>query len=157
MPINKNTAVLKEYFQKRMKDWLDTVGKKVFGIEHYWLRYEFAPSRGQIHAHMIVVSFHAETVDKAKKIFGCNTDEEMVKFMAEYVKRALNMTASYPEGISREESKDIPEHPASTNLPVDWNESEEDIAQALKRDQANILTKTMTHTCSRFCMREVKK
>ena len=35
---------------------MDTVGKDVFEIESYWIRYEFAPSRGQIHAHMLAIS-----------------------------------------------------------------------------------------------------
>ncbi len=53
--INMYTLVIQEYFQERVKAWLDTVGKELIGIKHHWLRYEFAPSRGQIHAHMIVI------------------------------------------------------------------------------------------------------
>jgi hypothetical protein len=32
------------------------VGHDVFDIKHYWLRYEFAPSRGQqIHSHLLAI------------------------------------------------------------------------------------------------------
>jgi hypothetical protein len=31
------------------------VGHDVFDVKHYWLRYEFAPSRGQIHAHLLAI------------------------------------------------------------------------------------------------------
>ena len=43
--VNDFTIIVQEYFQKRVQNWLKTVGKKVFMIKHYWLRYEFAPSR----------------------------------------------------------------------------------------------------------------
>ena len=54
--VNQYSIVVQEYFQERVKLWLQTVGRKVFRIQHHWLRYEFAPSRGQIHAHMLVIS-----------------------------------------------------------------------------------------------------
>ena len=54
--INDHALVVQEYFQMRVKEWLKTVGRKVFGIEHHWGRFEFAPSRGQIHVHMICIS-----------------------------------------------------------------------------------------------------
>jgi hypothetical protein len=47
--------VIQEYFQLRTEAWLETVGKDVFGIKHYWVRYEFAPGRGQIHAHLLAI------------------------------------------------------------------------------------------------------
>ena len=51
--VNDYTLIVQEYFQERVKIWLSTIGAKIFHIKHYWLRYEFAPSRGQIHAHML--------------------------------------------------------------------------------------------------------
>jgi hypothetical protein len=53
--VNDYTLVVQEYFQERVKIWLSTIGTKVFHIKHYWLRYEFAPSRGQIHAHILAI------------------------------------------------------------------------------------------------------
>ena len=53
--VNDFTLVVQEYFQERVKIWLSTIGTKVFHIKHYWLRYEFAPSRGQIHAHILAI------------------------------------------------------------------------------------------------------
>ena len=51
--INDYIIVVQEYFQKRVQNWLDTVGKDIFKIKHHWCRFDFAPSRGQIHAHML--------------------------------------------------------------------------------------------------------
>src|SRR5687767_10684758 len=53
--VNDYTLIVQEYFQERVKIWLSTIGSKVFHIKHYWLRFEFAPSRGQIHAHMLAI------------------------------------------------------------------------------------------------------
>ena len=41
--LNDYSIMVQEYFQKRVELWLNTVGKQIFGIEHYWVRYEFAP------------------------------------------------------------------------------------------------------------------
>ena len=49
--MNDWTGLVQEFFQIRVQAWLDTVGNDVFGIEFYWIRYKFAPSRGQIHPH----------------------------------------------------------------------------------------------------------
>src|SRR5688500_5016749 len=53
--VNDYTLIVQDYFQERVKIWLSTIGSKVFHIQHYWLRYEFATSRGQIHAHILAI------------------------------------------------------------------------------------------------------
>ena len=60
--INDYTIVAQENFQERVKIWLSTIGNKVFHIKYCWLRYEFAPSRGQIHAHMLAIHEHPEVM-----------------------------------------------------------------------------------------------
>ena len=35
--VNDYTIVIQEYFQQRVITWLETVGKDVFDIEHYWV------------------------------------------------------------------------------------------------------------------------
>jgi hypothetical protein len=34
--------------------WLDTIGKIVLKNQHYLCHFEFAPSRGQIHAYLLL-------------------------------------------------------------------------------------------------------
>ena len=41
--LNEYSIVVQEFFQKRVTTWFETVGKTVFGINHFWIRYEFAP------------------------------------------------------------------------------------------------------------------
>ena len=58
------SLVIQEYFQVRVQEFMNTVGKHVFGIEHYWLRYEFAKSRGQIHAHILAICKDGKNIQK---------------------------------------------------------------------------------------------
>ena len=44
--VNNYTIVVQKYFQRRVQNWLDTVGKDIFKITHHWCRFEFAPIRG---------------------------------------------------------------------------------------------------------------
>ena len=53
--VNDYTLVVQEYFQERVKIWLFTIGAKIYYIQYYWLRYEIAPSRDQIHAHILAI------------------------------------------------------------------------------------------------------
>ena len=71
--VNEYSIVVQEYFQARVQIWLDTIGKHVFKIKHYWVRFEFAPSRGQIHAHMIVI---ADTQEMMKLISRAPSNEK---------------------------------------------------------------------------------
>jgi hypothetical protein len=84
--VNDYTIVIQEYFQMRIKNWLKTVGKHVFKIDHYWLRYEFAPSRGQIHVHMLAISKqHNELLQEIADVYGnmANRAEILGKWMQE--------------------------------------------------------------------------
>ena len=73
--VSDYTLIVQEYFQERVKIWLSTIGAKVFHIKYYWLRYEFAPSRGQIHACILAIHedpnvispYHKNKTDKKNK------------------------------------------------------------------------------------------
>ena len=53
--MNDYTYIIQQYFHKRIETFLSTYAKKVFGINHYYVRFEFAKSRGQIHAHVLAI------------------------------------------------------------------------------------------------------
>ena len=92
--VNDFTIVVQEYFQRRIKNWLSTVGKKVFMIEHYWLRFEFAPSRGQIHAHMLAITNFNKTIQEAMD--ACRDRKEMGNFLGKWMEKCFGMTATMP-------------------------------------------------------------
>ena len=53
--VNQYAIVVQEYFERKVQVFLETVRKNILKIEHYWVRFEFAPSRGQIHAHLLAI------------------------------------------------------------------------------------------------------
>ena len=46
--VRENPQVVSEFFWARTVKWFDTVLKPLWGVDKYWLRFEFAPSRGAV-------------------------------------------------------------------------------------------------------------
>jgi hypothetical protein len=53
--VNDYSIIIQEYFQARVSDFLKNYAKELFGINHYYARFEFAKIRGQIHVHMLAM------------------------------------------------------------------------------------------------------
>jgi hypothetical protein len=53
--LNDYSIVIQVYFQALVLDFLDNYAREVFGIHHYYARFEFAKSRGQIHVHILAM------------------------------------------------------------------------------------------------------
>ena len=137
--MNDYTGIVQSYFQKRVNIWLKTVGTKILGINHYWLRYEFAPSRGQNHAHFlaickdkrILLNLHQNKHDKTK----------MAELLANYAEK-MKMFASFPTNQAEIRDKDFN---ATTLRCKDVEDIEKDIAQ--------LLLEVQIHKCSDYCLR----
>ncbi len=53
--VNQYTIVVQEYFERRVRVFLETVRKKILKIEYYWVCFKFVSSQGQIHAHLFAI------------------------------------------------------------------------------------------------------
>jgi hypothetical protein len=53
--VNYYSIIIQENLQARVSDFLENYVKEVFGIHHYYARFEFAKSRGQIHVHILAM------------------------------------------------------------------------------------------------------
>ena len=93
--VNDYTLIVQEYFEARVQLWLKTVGNIVFKIKHYWLRFEFAASRGQIHAHMLAISDHNKTFQIAHQLYHKDKRKE-AEFLSHWAKETLGMTCNLP-------------------------------------------------------------
>ena len=150
--INDFTLVVQEYFQKRVNLWLDTVGRFVFGIKHHWLRYEFAPGRGQIHAHMLAITDHLEVQREYYNLYDDNKKEESLKqqanYLSKWVEQTFHMPASvHPELLQRVKNKakeDKVTHHPSSKYYSDLDDIDEDIAACQWYLQL--------HKCTEKCM-----
>ena len=146
--INEYTIIIQEYFQARVETWLATVGKKVFGIQHHWVRYEFAPSRGQIHAHMLVITNHQgifNTVYEMK-----NDKDSQALFLQQWVEKSFNMTCGVGFDLPKVVNKNdinLDNHPSKTY----YSEHKD-----TKEDGKQCLLCMQQHVCSAYCMRKCK-
>ena len=140
--INDHAAVVQEYFQKRVEEWLDTVGKDVFGIKHYWARYEFAPSRGQIHVHMLCISSD-QSMQEA--MYELRHDEaKQAEVLAEWARRKIGLSACSSDCVIGEE-KQNPTAAYYSNI------------KDKKHDVQSLKEVVAMHECSGYCMRESNK
>jgi len=149
--LNDYSLVVQEYFQKRVETWLDIVGKELFGITHYWVRYEFAPGRGQIHAHLLAVSKHLEIyekchIDMKDKVNGeARRAERLSKWAAE----KYGLTASVVDGFD-----DIVVDRENTPCKHRYG----DVDEKDREWDTNLLLKAVqVHECNGFCLRSDSK
>lgn len=142
--MNEYTIVVQEYFQKRVEMWIDTVGKDIFGIQHYWLRYEFAPGRGQIHAHIIAIS------DDKAVLYSMhehrNNAKKQAEILSTWASEKMKLTAKHQHIEERDMN---PCNKAVAKNYSDINDHRLDI-DMLKEE-------TEMHDCSGYCLRETSK
>jgi hypothetical protein len=104
--VNDYSIVVQEFFIERLRDWLTTVGKEIFGIRHYWCRLEFAKGRGQIHAHLLAIVQN----EKLKRLqYQLNnpkiTPQHEADLITEWAEDTLGMSASLPNNTMTNESE----------------------------------------------------
>lgn len=77
-----------------MKHFLHHIGLKIFGVDHYWGRFEFAKSTGQIYLHLLGIISEASQnnriYDKLNKASG--NREKQIKLLADWACSKFNMT-----------------------------------------------------------------
>ena len=150
--VNDCSIVVQEYFQRRVKVWLETVGRKVFGIKHHWVRCEFAPGRGQIHAHLLAIPDDHSVYEAACRVSKQeNGEAKRAKLMADWAESKFGMTASIHPGTEarNDEQKTNP----TTIRFLDLSDDPE----CVFNDGQRLLNEVEIHECSGFCMRQINK
>jgi hypothetical protein len=141
--VNNFSLIVQEYFQERVKIWLSTIGSKIFHIKHYWLRYEFAPSRGQIHAHMLAIHDNPKVMEPY--YFFRSNKEKQEEYLHQWMTKELGLTASFPEKLFTTNFEKKP-HPSKILYKEISNQNDVDFLCCL--------LKLQYHKCSAFCMRK---
>ena len=130
----------------RVELWVKTIGKTVFDIKHYWVRYEFAASRGQIHAHILVITDNIKVYNIYSSLNG--NPNVQAEFLRQWVEKRMNMVNTY---LTDEEIKNFKktkdDHPAKI-MYQDVEDDEDDI----KKCQVYM----QQHVCNAYCMRKRK-
>ena len=134
--VNKYSIVVQEYFQIRVETFLNTIGKEILGIKHYWVRYEFAPSRGQIHAHLLAICPESPILQNYWNLRG--KEKEQAEMIAKWAQDVFGMTAEIEEVV---EEFDI--HPCSLRFSEVQDE---------QKDLNSLLSCVQMHKCNGYCM-----
>ena len=161
--VNDYTIVIQEYFQKRTIAWLETVGRDIFDIKHYWIRFEFAPGRGQIHAHLLAIPNNHDIYTLCHRDFKEEDGEKRrADRLAEWAEAKFGLTATVDPDfdskcIGSESNGDqctCESQPCSgSRNPVTLRFSDLTSDDEIHSDAQDLMYYCQTHTCSNFCMR----
>ena len=104
--VNDYSIVVQEFFVKRVDDWLNTVGKEVLGIAHYWVRFEFAKGRGQIHTHLLAVLQKDIMNELQRQLQICKEGNQCkeAQVVANWADKRFKLTAELPPATTDAEN-----------------------------------------------------
>jgi hypothetical protein len=142
------SIVIQEYFQIRVKEFLETVGRELLGITHYWLRYEFAPSRGQVHAHMLAIA-NEDVRHFFRELHQHNgNDKKQAAMLEQWSSQLMRYTANVDSTVVDDQNI------SKTNNPCQRRFAD---VEDVEIDANELLMFTQHHVCSDYCMRSKKK
>jgi hypothetical protein len=146
--INDYSIVIQEFFHLRIRDFLNSVGLNIFGILHYWLRFEFGRARGQIHGHLVAITKDAIDPNGIyQKLWKLKKNRvAQAKALANWAKETFNMTASIRE-TTVETTSCTETNPCKLRFC--------DIS-SLEKDQDSLCKFCQMHSCSDYCLRLIK-
>ena len=150
------SIVIQEYFHRRVQIWIETVGKKIFGIKHFWYRHEFARGRGQIHTHMLCILDNATVMREAYKYR--EDKKKRVQILADYMRSTFDLSSEHP---ATKENGDIDlekvGHPEglAPSLPYEQQPTTKYLWEVLdhEEDITKLVNSCQMHVCNRFCLR----
>jgi len=136
------SVVVQEFFQLRLEHWMSTVGKETFGIKHYYIRYEYAKGRGQIHAHVLAITQDNGISVQFYKHYVQNGDKKGgIEILSEYARNQLGLTADMPHVTSNKSDM-------SKGLERRFSE-----ISNVNEDLFSLCMDCHIHECNGFCLR----
>ncbi len=110
-------------------------------IEHYWVRFEFAPSRGQIHAHLLAIS--PKTMMQQQYFENKKDTKKQANDLANWAKKMFGLTAYLQKEVTTFQVQ-----PCSVKY-TDIQDCEDDIN--------NLLNAVQKHKCNSYCISDMTK
>jgi hypothetical protein len=158
--VNNYSVVVQEYFHKRVQIWLNTIGKKIFGIKHYWYRHEFAKGRGQIHSHMLCILDNQHVMSEAYR--NIDNKQKRTKVLADYMRSTFDLSANHP-GVDNNGNIDLTQVGHPEGLAKEPKYKDQATGKYLwevdnhDKDICQLVNSCMMHECNKFCLRKMKK
>lgn len=153
--VNEHSLLVQEFFQKRVEDFLNTYGRDVLGIKHYWVRYEFAKGRGQIHAHLLAITDDAFEVCLQKN----ESTEQRTSRVTDWAQKKFGLTATHPATDSEGHlNLNRVKKPEGTLEKDTFSIKTRAFEQSnMTQDAVNLCNCCQMHECSSYCMRNSTK
>jgi hypothetical protein len=147
--VNQYSIVVQEYFTEKVKDWMETFAKKVLQVTNYFVRFEFAKGRGEIHAHILAIANNKDVFIAAHK---AETETEKVEILSKYAQNVLGLTSEIPEcqQLQMNTTKKEERLQHFENNPGCKRLSE---IKDHNQDTFNLINCSQMHKCGEYCMR----
>jgi hypothetical protein len=84
--VNDYSIIIQEYFQARVADFLENYAKEVLKIQHYFTRFEFSKSRGQIHVHLLSMLGKTLMITELNELVHSERDDGREHVIAKMIK-----------------------------------------------------------------------
>jgi hypothetical protein len=160
--VNDYSLIIQEYFQTRVKDFLENYARDVFGINHYYARFEFAKSRGQIHVHLLAMLGQKSKIKELNQLVYEERQDpvKQAKVADEYLIEAYGLTAIHPgswsDGTLRTRLISKPE---GTCEKPDTHPSGQKLCDVTNymADMCLLCNNCQMHGCSGYCLYHQKK
>jgi hypothetical protein len=145
--VNDYTLVIQEFFHSRIESYLKSIGFNVLGMKHYWARFEFAKSRGQIHLHLLgILPKASEPGGIYDQLWELKGDKQtQAEKLGEWARSVFNMTAEHSGlvNVSGEEKYS----------PCKRRFSQ---VKSIELDRELLCDFCQIHECNGYCLRSVK-
>ena len=155
--VNQYSIVVQEYFITRVKDWMESFAKDVLKVTHWFVRFEFAKGRGEIHAHILAVADNMEIFVEAYK---ANKEEEKIDILSNYADSILGLTSIFPDGTTNMSSSQSSDNTTKNDCPNDSKQCEEPAAKKrlssvydYNKDKIDLCKTCQIHKCGQYCMK----
>jgi len=143
--VNQYSIVIQEYFTLKVKDWIETYAAQVLQVKHWFVRFEFAKGRGEIHAHILAIADNMNVYIKAHE---APTTTEKTEILASYAQNVLGLTSKIAtnQDECRKQTKDRfgSDNPATLSFCS---------VTDIDKDKLQLCLSCQTHKCGDYCMK----
>ena len=153
--VNQYSIVVQEYFTSRVKDWMETFAKEVLKVTHYFVRFEFAKGRGEIHAHILAV---ADNLDIFVNAYKADNEQKRVEILSDYATDTLGLTSEIPTNSMHSNITQKSGMENGNGQVMKRNDSNAACVRIssvknLHTDMINLCSSCQMHKCGQYCMR----
>ena len=151
--VKQYSNVVCQFFHMKTESFIKDVLEPVYGVVDYYLRYEYAESRGQIHFHMLGYRMDGKPHGMLQQGVARGGQMDRAKWEVEVGKwfEDLGFTCQHPGG----DDKELWAPPEGDMYPEDCClEKDYRVCGQDRMHRCHVVNKTMLHCCNKYCLRK---